>query len=91
MSDSVPATPNENGSYPPAPKVIAATAAATAVGFILDAVVNIAQNPDTGALLTNLPDAIEPFVVALVLAVPTFVAGYRAKHQARVGGAANGL
>lgn len=75
--------PSTDGTYPVEPKVVAATATATAIGFILDALSNIAQNEDTGALVKGLPEWLEPFVMALALAVPTFVAGYQAKHQHR--------
>lgn len=82
------ATFNQNGNYPPEPKVLAATATTAIVSFVLDAISNAVQNQDSGVLLNGLPDWLEPFVAALLLAIPTFAAGWSAKHQHRRGPAA---
>jgi hypothetical protein len=64
-------------------KVTWATAASGIVAFILDAISNMVQNEDHGVLIKGLPDKLEPFVMALMLAAPTFLAGYQARHTHR--------
>lgn len=74
----------KRSEFPPEPKVVAATAASGIVGFLLDLISNIVQNQDTGVLIGGaIPEWLEPFVSAFILAVPTFIAGYQAKHQHR--------
>ena len=69
--------------FPPEPKVIAATTTTAIIGFLLNAITNGISNSDTGVLLTAVPDVLEPFITAIILAVPTFYAGWQAKHQHR--------
>lgn len=64
-------------------KVKASTAAAAAIGFVLDALSNGIQNTDHGVLLNGLPDWLEPILVAVITGLPTFAAGWAAKHTHR--------
>ena len=62
-------------------KVKAATVATYLVSVAGLAVVNAVESD--ASLLGPLPDALEPFLVALVPALGAFLAGYRARHTPR--------
>jgi hypothetical protein len=73
-------------TYPAGPieaKVTAATIASAAITFLVNALTNGVSDADSGVLLTALPDWAEPFILALVAAAPTFLAGWAAKHTHR--------
>src|SRR5689334_18352489 len=65
------------------PKVAWASLASYLVGVIVLAVVN-ALDENTTLLTDAVPDAFEPFLMPLLWALPTLIAGYMAKHQWRV-------
>lgn len=65
-------------------KVKWATIAASLAGFLLDGLSNWSRDGDAAALFTGvLPQWAEPFLTALLLGLPTFVAGWQAKHTHR--------
>jgi hypothetical protein len=62
-------------------KVTAATLAAYLASTGLLAILTAIQ--DNAGLVAGLPDALEPFVLALVPTAITFVGGWAAKHTPR--------
>jgi hypothetical protein len=62
-------------------KVTAASVAAYLASTGLLAILTAIQ--DNAGLVGGLPDALEPFVLALVPTAVTFVAGWAAKHTPR--------
>jgi hypothetical protein len=65
------------------PKVAWASLASYLAGVIILAVVN-ALDENTTLLTDAVPDMFEPFLMPLMWALPTLLAGYLAKHQWRV-------
>lgn len=78
------ATPNAKGTYPTEPKVKASTAASYALALLTTALMTIVQDENMPLLVGFLPEVLEPFVLALIPALATFVAGYFAPHQQRL-------
>lgn len=64
-------------------KVKAAAIASYLGGVVILALVNAFTGNDNQLLLDTLPDAIEPFVLPVVPAVVTAIAGWAAKHTPR--------
>ncbi|WP_046495095.1 hypothetical protein [Streptomyces odonnellii] len=68
----------------PVEKKVTAATAGTYLGST-GLLASLAALQDNARLLEWLPDALSPFVLALVPAAITFVAGYRARHTPRTG------
>ena len=64
-------------------KVKAATIGAYLGGVAILALVNAFTGNDNELLLATLPDVVEPFVLPIVPAVVTAIAGWAAKHTPR--------
>lgn len=64
-------------------KVTAATVGTYLAGVVVLALVNAFTGEENALLLASLPDAIEPFVLPVVPAVVSFIAGWAAKHTPR--------
>lgn len=64
-------------------KVWWATVGSYLAGVVALAVVNAVTGDDNALLLAALPDAIEPFVLPVVPAVVSFIAGWAARHTPR--------
>lgn len=63
-------------------KVSAASIAAYLASTGLLAILTAIQ--DNSGLLAGLPDAVEPFLLALIPTAVTFVAGWAARHTPRI-------
>lgn len=64
---------------------VAAATAGTYLGST-GLLASLAEVQDNARLLDWMPDALSPFVLALVPAAIAFVAGYRARHTPRLDG-----
>lgn len=69
--------------FPPEPKVVAATSSAGLLSLLITGLSTIAQNKDAPIIIPGVPEALEPFLVAAMVALGTFVSGWWAKHQHR--------
>lgn len=75
--------PAAGTSGPVEEKVRWATIAATLVTFVTAALANAIRDPDHGLLLAGLPEWLEPIVLAAIAGLPTFWAGWQARHTHR--------
>lgn len=83
MTTTEPVVPAPDGTYPVAPKVKWSTAATYLGLLVLMAVLTGLRD---GELLSFAPDWIATIFGPILPALITFVAGYAAPHQPRVGG-----
>ena len=74
---------NPGSEYPVEPKVKAATALSGIVSLLLFGLLTIVQDERVPLLIGFLPEAVEPFVLALLPALGSLIAGYYAAHQHR--------
>jgi len=74
--------PNASGSYPVAPKVKWGAIGSYLAGLVMTALL---AGFTSGNLIAVFPDWLTPFILALVPAAASWVAGYNAKHQYRAG------
>lgn len=74
----------DNTTFPPEPKVVAATTGAGTVAFLLTLISNLVQDQDTGVLIGGgVPEWLEPVIAGVLAALAAFLPGYQARHQHR--------
>lgn len=83
MSEVLATRDPKSGEFPLEPKVKQATISSYVAALLLTAAMTLVQDENVPLLLGFLPEAVEPFALAMLPAAASLVAGYMAKHQHR--------